>query len=51
MAVQFVTPEEAVALIPDEATLAANGFVSCAHTKALTFVLEQRFWPRAGPAI
>ncbi|OAT85592.1 acyl CoA:acetate/3-ketoacid CoA transferase [Desulfotomaculum copahuensis] len=49
MTVQFLAPEEAVALIEDGDTLAINGFVSCAHAEALTTALEGRFLATGAP--
>lgn len=47
--VRILRPSEAVAMIPDGATVAVSGFVGCAHPEELTLALEQRFAREAKP--
>lgn len=46
---RFVTAEQAVAAIPDGATVAVGGFVGAAHPEMLTAALERRFLATATP--
>jgi propionate CoA-transferase len=46
---KFVSAQEAVAQIPDGATVAVGGFVSAAHPEYLTSTLEEHFLQTASP--
>ena len=47
--VKILTPEEAVAMIPDGATIATGGFVSCACPETLSKAVEKRFLETGHP--
>jgi len=46
---QFLTADEAVALIKDGSMVAIDGFVSIGHPEELTFALEKRFLETGSP--
>lgn len=46
---QFLTADEAIALIKDGSMLAIDGFVSIGHPEELTFTLEKRFLETGSP--
>jgi propionate CoA-transferase len=46
----ILRPNDAVAMIPDGATVAVSGLVGCAHPEELTLALEQRFAREGKPS-
>ncbi|MEN3940274.1 malonate decarboxylase subunit alpha [Prosthecobacter sp. SYSU 5D2] len=48
-AARFVTADEAIAAIPDGATVAVGGFVGAGHPEMLTAALERRFLETGTP--
>ncbi len=48
--VKILTAAEAVALVPDGATVATGGFVGCTHPELLTKELEKRYLDKGSPS-